>query len=117
MEQQIVLDSPRALVQVLVILPNALQPIRRQLVGKVPVDVGYEVLVKGFLGEPGQKIHPEVEVGLSTHFVAHLLVVALDDLDERPHYLREKHDPHQHVNNAHYHFVDGNGVQVSVSNG
>lgn len=71
---------------------------------------------KRLIGEPGQQLHPSIEVR-PLIFTSHFLVIFFDNLHEGTHDTRERHNTNKHEKNTNDHFVDGDREVVSIADG
>ena len=71
---------------------------------------------KRFGCKPGQQLHPSVKVRPFI-IIPHPLVIILDNLHERTHDTRERHNTNKHEQDTDDHFVDRDWEVVSITDG
>lgn len=91
----------------------------KAVIGPEVVKVLRDLVVQGprqrlLVGEAREKSKP-VSKALGFIFKAHLLLLIVDDLDNRTHNVREKDNAAQHVADRHENLSIGNWVKVTIA--
>ena len=96
-------DLARTLVEIFIVIGDCVQSIVCPIERKMPIYLVNQILLERLFSKSRKLIHPSIEV-FSLIVISESLIIVLDNLNERTHYLGEENNTDEHEYNSKDHF-------------